>query len=536
MIGLFSANGGRLRGLTLAVLAGASSVMVAGICGWLAPAASAAACPTDSAVFASVGAEQCYTVPAWATSVSVVAVGGRGGGGGSAGGGFGADVRGELSVSPGELLYVEVGGNGSATGAGAFNGGGAPSTAGLGGGGGGGASDVRTCSTTASSCAGGVPDSLHSRLLVAAGGGGAGFDSTGGNAGQPGQITNSGFPCEPTCDGVPGGAGQATVGGTGGAGGNGGGPGGDGGFSAGGAGGAGGGAEGGGGGGGGYYGGGGGGAGNGGNGAGGGGGSSLVPLSSSVSTDATGTPSVTITAPPPPAAQVTPSNLMFDAQPQSTLSTPQTVTITNGGSSALGVTGASFGGADADDFLVGSSTCGGQVQPGQACQLTVRFAPQAQGTRTATLQIQSDDPNSPATVTVTGTGGQLPQGTPGATGPQGPAGAAGPRGKTGPAGKVELIKCRTVVKNNKGHRRKVRECTGRLVSGTVKFTVPGATRAAITRGRLLYANGESIAIGHGRLQLLMTKLRPLTRGRYTLTLRTHNGRRWINRRIAITIG
>ncbi|MHB1571266.1 MAG: glycine-rich protein, partial [Solirubrobacteraceae bacterium] len=119
--------------------------------------------------FTSTGAEQCYTVPATVTSLSVTAVGAPGVTPSSGGaGGNGATVTGTLSVSPGQTLYVEVGGLGS-TNSGGFNGGG--SAVGSTAGGGGGASDVRTCSSTAASCPGAI-SSLQSRLLVAGGGGG----------------------------------------------------------------------------------------------------------------------------------------------------------------------------------------------------------------------------------------------------------------------------------------------------------------------------------------------------------------------------
>ncbi len=56
----------------------------------------------------------------------------------------------------------------------------------------------------------------------------------------------------------------------------------------------------------------------------------------------------------------------------------------------------------------------------------------------------------------------------------------------------------------KGKLRKVRKCSGRLVSGTVKFTTTGAqVHATISRGRFVYATGASVpASGGGRLLVL----------------------------------
>ncbi len=318
-----------------------------------APAGAAGAtggCPTGLVTYLSTNAEQCYTVPAGVTTVHVVAVGGRGGDGrpGSDGtaapGGFGARVAADVAVRGGQILYVAVGGNGtsgssgSANGAGGFNGGGSVTFgsggAGTGGpntsGGGGGASDVRTASC-GTSCPG-DSTSLASRLIVAAGGGGAGVDVfgaggsfEGGAGGTPdGQSGQSGpF--------LLGGQGASqSAGGTGGPGGSDGalGVGGDSAF--------------GGGGGGGLYGGGGGGFGEAPPG-GGGGGSSFGPTGSAYALDTTGTPRVTISAPP-----VATTNVASDV-------TPATATL-NG-------TVNPDGQATTYHFEYGTSTAYGQVTP-----------------------------------------------------------------------------------------------------------------------------------------------------------------------------
>ena len=118
-------------------------------------------------------------VPAGFTSVHIVAVGGKGGasdpGQPVQPGGFGGIATADFAVSPGDTLYVEVGGNGvdsgnPKNGAGGFNGGGsAGNGVSLGAGGGGGASDVRTSSRTAPTA-----QTLASRVVIAGGGGGGG--------------------------------------------------------------------------------------------------------------------------------------------------------------------------------------------------------------------------------------------------------------------------------------------------------------------------------------------------------------------------
>ena len=158
-----------------------------------------------SVTFSYTGGEQSYTVPAGVRSLSITAIGAPGGGPQSCclAAGRGAVVSGIVSVTPGETVFVEVGGSGG-TPAGGFNGGGDGGTnPGLSAFGGGGASDVRTLPMSA-----GVI-SINARLIVAAGGGGSGYPAAaGGDAGQPG--TNTPFPSD------GGGAGTQTAGGAGG--------------------------------------------------------------------------------------------------------------------------------------------------------------------------------------------------------------------------------------------------------------------------------------------------------------------------------
>jgi len=144
----------------------------------IAPGAALAAAPTT---FSYTDGVQTYTVPAGVSALSVTAVGATGGTSDADGspGGQGAVVDSDVPVTPGQTLYVYVGGNGAggASTAGGFNGGGNASGY-DGGASGGGASDIRT-----------TADDPTTRLLVAAGGGGggSGYDTSaqGGSAGNP---------------------------------------------------------------------------------------------------------------------------------------------------------------------------------------------------------------------------------------------------------------------------------------------------------------------------------------------------------------
>lgn len=86
-----------------------------------------------------------------------------------------------------------------------------------------------------------------------------------------------------------------------------------------------------------------------------------------------------------------------------TTSAPQTLTITNTGDGPLKVTKAQLAGAEPSDFVASSDTClGAAVAPGATCALGVGFKPAAAGTRTATLELTSNDPAGPLEVPLTG--------------------------------------------------------------------------------------------------------------------------------------
>ena len=534
-----------------AAAAGMAALALA--CLVLAPAALAAPAPVT---FSYTGAEQTYTVPAGATGVRVLAIGAPGaigfsnaapGVGGA--GADGASASATLAVAPGQVLYVEVGGaggvpNGTSGGTGGFNGGGQGFG---GGGGGGGATDVRTVSC-GSPCVTSTPASVGSRVLVAAGGGGGGgafadlAGGAGGGAASNGVAGANGQAGGTDCAGGGGGGATTAAGGTGGLGAGQAcvlGPGGNGTAGAVGQGGDGNGpADVGGGGGGGYYGGGGGGGGDSAGGGGGGGGSSFGPAGAVFSADSSGIASLVITPVTPAVANVTPASLAFGVQAQSTLGPSQTVTVTNTGGSPLTVTGLAFTGADAGDFLIGSSTCGGALASGESCALTVRFAPEGAGARSAVLQIIGDQSGSPSTVTLTGTGGSLPTGPQGPPGPRGATGPRGPRGAAGPRGRVQLTICRTVTRSvtRHGHRVRIhrRRCSVRIISGTLRIVLDRPqVSVRLTRGRVVYATGDAHRTADGEVRMMLNRLRPVAPGHYTLVLRSQHGRVRAIRRLAI---
>ena len=165
-------------------------------------------------------------------------------------------------------------------------------------------------------------------------------------------------------------------------------------------------------------------------------------------------------------------------------------------------------------FSIGSSSCNGAIVFEQSCQLTVRFAPQAPGTSTATLQIDGNMGAGSTTIALSGSGGSLPQGPSGADdkGAQGPAGPQGERGPTGPAAVYE---CHP----REGHGKFATACFVHVAAGS-----PSVLKATLRRGGAVYATGPVTSTGaeHGKgLTLRATRVVPA--GRYRLVLVSRGG-------------
>jgi Glycine rich protein len=361
----------------------------------VAVAVAAAPASASTSRFRYTGAEQVFLVPAEVHSLHVVAVGGRGGAGsGSHEGGLGAQVTTDIAVTPGEALYVDVGGDGLTGGLPVFGGGGAAGADLLGGqpgGAGGGATEIRRLARSA-------PGSDATRIVVAGGAGGGGGGPNGGRGGD----------ADADGEGWVGGEGEAGTAAAGGLGGDAAGAGAtagtDGQLGGGGAGGTGGG----GGGGGGYYGGGGGGGGDTtalGGGGGGGGGASFVAGGAGATFGTSGTPSSVTFTYGDAIAEVTAFATVFAAQRVGTVG-EQTVTVTNRGTIPLVVTGATITGAQAGDFQAGPG-CAVPVPPGASCLMVARFAPRASGYRNARLTIISNA--KPAATWLRGLGLRAPK-------------------------------------------------------------------------------------------------------------------------------
>ena len=114
-------------------------------------------------------------------------------------------------------------------------------------------------------------------------------------------------------------------------------------------------------------------------------------VTSTVSLTGTGTA-------PGPVLNAAPASLSFAGTDVGSSSAAQAVTVTNSGTAAATVSGVTATG----DFSQ-TNNCS-SVATGSSCTVNVTFKPTASGTRTGTLTVTSNANNSPATVSLTGSG------------------------------------------------------------------------------------------------------------------------------------
>jgi hypothetical protein len=86
-------------------------------------------------------------------------------------------------------------------------------------------------------------------------------------------------------------------------------------------------------------------------------------------------------------------------------SSATTVTVTNAGTAPLNISGVAIAGTNPGDFKLASNACATvTLQASQSCTVGVTFAPQAVGTRTATLTVSDNAVGSPQGINLSGTG------------------------------------------------------------------------------------------------------------------------------------
>ncbi|HEV2423656.1 MAG TPA: FG-GAP-like repeat-containing protein [Terriglobia bacterium] len=101
---------------------------------------------------------------------------------------------------------------------------------------------------------------------------------------------------------------------------------------------------------------------------------------------------------------ISPSSLTFAGQKVGTTSQPQTVTVTNEGTSSVTISKIDFSGGNLHDFNSPSNTCGTSLAGSSSCTINVTFTPHATGSRASTLLIYDTGGGSPQQVPVSGTG------------------------------------------------------------------------------------------------------------------------------------
>ncbi len=106
-----------------------------------------------------------------------------------------------------------------------------------------------------------------------------------------------------------------------------------------------------------------------------------------------------------PAVSFSPTTVNFGSQILATTSGPQTLTVTNSGSTNLAISTVSNAGTNASDFTKQSDSCSGAtVAPSSNCSVALVFKPSVAGDESATLSVADNASNSPQSVALTGMG------------------------------------------------------------------------------------------------------------------------------------
>jgi len=103
-----------------------------------------------------------------------------------------------------------------------------------------------------------------------------------------------------------------------------------------------------------------------------------------------------------PGITVSPSGLTFPTENLGATSQPQTVAITNIGSSAVTISGVTVSGQFAQ-----TNTCGSSLAANASCTINVTFTPTASGVQKGTVTLTDSAPGSPQTINLTGSTGSV---------------------------------------------------------------------------------------------------------------------------------
>jgi hypothetical protein len=124
----------------------------------------------------------------------------------------------------------------------------------------------------------------------------------------------------------------------------------------------------------------------------------------SISDNVPGTPTVALSGTGvAPVVSLSRTSITFATRLDFTTSSATNVTVRNTGTATLTLNSITITGTNAGDFSR-TTTCGATLGAGLTCTISVRFTPQAAGTRTAVLSISDNALGSPHTVSLSGTG------------------------------------------------------------------------------------------------------------------------------------
>jgi len=101
---------------------------------------------------------------------------------------------------------------------------------------------------------------------------------------------------------------------------------------------------------------------------------------------------------------LSPTSLSFGSQAIAITSSTQTVTLTNGGNTALNISSLTITGTNAADFADVANTCGSSVAAGANCTIAVAFTPSTCNSETASITVTDNGTGSPQTVSLSGSG------------------------------------------------------------------------------------------------------------------------------------
>lgn len=105
-----------------------------------------------------------------------------------------------------------------------------------------------------------------------------------------------------------------------------------------------------------------------------------------------------------PSDSIAPGSFDFGSQTAGSRSAPHDFTIANPGTTRLDIHQVSIGGSELDQFVVSSDECSGaSLAPGEECVVRVRFAPDGEGAKQATLRVSGNAPTVVAQLSGTAT-------------------------------------------------------------------------------------------------------------------------------------